>query len=525
MDFTGVHILFCDHDPSSGSETLSLLQKCSYKVTTVKSARQVVDVLKSEESHVDIVLTDVELPQEKSFKMLNHIFRQENLGHIAVVVMSQHDEMAVVAKCLRLGAVDYLVKPLRLNEVMNLWTHMWRKRRSMGLPDKHVGITDKNASISLQRPGKTVDLLSGYQNAEPPTFPTDVQHTVHREDASPQLELSLRLSLNYSADKLSEHAHGGSLPLHSSPSGERIAHPSAFSAYLRTCSLQPDEQSGTNACSPSSSPSKRTRYSRECITHGNQESLGGVLADASFSSFKDASEADKTRPGDGESQLCGQVPMEQVPTQCITSDERIFHAGQASAAHAQGFQPCYAFMGSPSISMHQSVTSDTREAKSQGYNIALNPSLVQQPPPYGHESGMANVQPIPNVFSYYPVAHLAVPVVNFSTWPALISPPPPMVGGKLIQAERREAALSKFRLKRKGRCFEKKIRYASRKKLAEQRPRVRGQFVKRSAFLADNTGGIHDASDEEGEADDEQGCSELDNHSSPDCIAENGRVC
>lgn len=42
----------------------------------------------------------------------------------------------------------------------------------------------------------------------------------------------------------------------------------------------------------------------------------------------------------------------------------------------------------------------------------------------------------------------------------------------------REAALIKFRQKRKERNFEKKVRYYSRKKLAEQRPRVRGQFVR-----------------------------------------------
>ena len=58
-------------------------------------------------------------------------------------VMSAQHEMAVVAKCLQLGAVDYLVKPLRLNEVMNLWTHMWRRRRMvwslisiLGFPDE-----------------------------------------------------------------------------------------------------------------------------------------------------------------------------------------------------------------------------------------------------------------------------------------------------------------------------------------------------------------------------------------------------
>lgn len=46
---------------------------------------------------------------------------------------------------------------------------------------------------------------------------------------------------------------------------------------------------------------------------------------------------------------------------------------------------------------------------------------------------------------------------------------------------RREVALHKFRQKRKDRCFDKKVRYQSRKKLAEQRPRVKGQFVRQVA--------------------------------------------
>jgi len=46
---------------------------------------------------------------------------------------------------------------------------------------------------------------------------------------------------------------------------------------------------------------------------------------------------------------------------------------------------------------------------------------------------------------------------------------------------RRAAALAKFRQKRKDRCFDKKVRYVSRKKLAETRPRVRGQFVQQAS--------------------------------------------
>jgi len=59
----------------------------------------------------------------------------------------------------------------------------------------------------------------------------------------------------------------------------------------------------------------------------------------------------------------------------------------------------------------------------------------------------------------------------------------------------REAALNKFRLKRKERCFDKKVRYESRKKLAEQRPRVKGQFVRQvppdpPPSKSDQSGGI-----------------------------------
>lgn len=46
------------------------------------------------------------------------------------------------------------------------------------------------------------------------------------------------------------------------------------------------------------------------------------------------------------------------------------------------------------------------------------------------------------------------------------------------QKARREAALKKFKEKRANRCFVKKIRYTSRKQLAEARPRNRGQFVR-----------------------------------------------
>lgn len=42
--------------------------------------------------------------------------------------MSSQDSVSTVYKCMLRGAADYLVKPLRRNELRNLWQHVWRRQ-------------------------------------------------------------------------------------------------------------------------------------------------------------------------------------------------------------------------------------------------------------------------------------------------------------------------------------------------------------------------------------------------------------
>lgn len=46
-------------------------------------------------------------------------------------VMSSYASMSLVFKCLSKGAVDFLVKPIRKNELKNLWQHVWRRCQSV----------------------------------------------------------------------------------------------------------------------------------------------------------------------------------------------------------------------------------------------------------------------------------------------------------------------------------------------------------------------------------------------------------
>ena len=42
--------------------------------------------------------------------------------------MSAHDSVSMVYKCMLRGAADFLVKPIRINELKNLWQHVWRRQ-------------------------------------------------------------------------------------------------------------------------------------------------------------------------------------------------------------------------------------------------------------------------------------------------------------------------------------------------------------------------------------------------------------
>jgi DNA-binding response OmpR family regulator len=45
--------------------------------------------------------------------------------------MSTHDSLDTVFNCLSKEAADFLVKPVRKNELKNLWQHVWRRCKSV----------------------------------------------------------------------------------------------------------------------------------------------------------------------------------------------------------------------------------------------------------------------------------------------------------------------------------------------------------------------------------------------------------
>ncbi|KAL0421925.1 UNVERIFIED_CONTAM: Two-component response regulator-like APRR1 [Sesamum latifolium] len=123
IDRSKIRILLCDINAESCQEILALLCQCSYQVVAVWSAREVFDKLNSEGPRAHIILAEVNLLMANDAGVLRYIMHEKKLQKIPVIILTTRDQVSITVKGLRLGAADYLVKPLHEDELSNLWMH------------------------------------------------------------------------------------------------------------------------------------------------------------------------------------------------------------------------------------------------------------------------------------------------------------------------------------------------------------------------------------------------------------------
>ncbi|XP_058753350.1 two-component response regulator-like APRR3 [Vicia villosa] len=130
LPVTSIKVLLVDDDDSTRNVVCALLKNCGYEVTAVSNGLQAWKVLEDPGNRIDLVLTEVAMPFVSGIGLLCKIMSHIALKNIPVIMMSSHDSMGIVFKCLSKGAADFLVKPIRRNELKNLWQHVWRRCHS-----------------------------------------------------------------------------------------------------------------------------------------------------------------------------------------------------------------------------------------------------------------------------------------------------------------------------------------------------------------------------------------------------------
>lgn len=122
-------MLVVDDDPLCLMVLERMLRQCNYNVTTCNRVNPALKLLRENKDEFDLVISDVYMPDEDGFKLLEVIGLELDLP---VIMMSANGETSVVMQGITHGACDYLIKPIRMEELRNIWQHVIRRKGKRG---------------------------------------------------------------------------------------------------------------------------------------------------------------------------------------------------------------------------------------------------------------------------------------------------------------------------------------------------------------------------------------------------------
>ncbi|KAJ4710431.1 Two-component response regulator [Melia azedarach] len=122
---TGLRVLVVNDDTSCLRILETILRRCLYNVTTCSQAAVALNLLRKKKGCFDVVLSDVHMPDVDGYILLEHIGLEMDL---LVIMMSADERVSAVMKGIFHGACDYLIKPIREEELRNIWQHVIRKK-------------------------------------------------------------------------------------------------------------------------------------------------------------------------------------------------------------------------------------------------------------------------------------------------------------------------------------------------------------------------------------------------------------
>lgn len=121
----GLRVLVVDDDTTCLRILEQMLRKCSYHVTTCCQAAVALNLLRERKGCFDVVISDVHMPDMDGFKLLELVGLEMDLP---VIMMSADGRTSAVMRGIKHGACDYLIKPVRMEELKNIWQHVVRKK-------------------------------------------------------------------------------------------------------------------------------------------------------------------------------------------------------------------------------------------------------------------------------------------------------------------------------------------------------------------------------------------------------------
>jgi len=138
------HILVVDDEPGVRHSFRKLLEN-EYRVDTAEDAATALDTIAA--ACPDLVFMDIRMPGISGMEALERI--KESYPDVPVIMMTAYGDTQKVIEAIRMGAYDYLVKPLRADNVLDVIAKALRARRVLKRSDFTVLETEAAGEDNL----------------------------------------------------------------------------------------------------------------------------------------------------------------------------------------------------------------------------------------------------------------------------------------------------------------------------------------------------------------------------------------
>jgi DNA-binding NtrC family response regulator len=102
-------ILIIDDEPNVRLMLETTLASVGYDVTKASDGEVALDILRSSDHHLDLVLLDLLMPRMDGMELLRRL-RSTGNG-VPVVILTAHGSIPEAVEAMKLGAIDFLAKP------------------------------------------------------------------------------------------------------------------------------------------------------------------------------------------------------------------------------------------------------------------------------------------------------------------------------------------------------------------------------------------------------------------------------
>jgi two-component system nitrogen regulation response regulator NtrX len=207
-------ILIVDDEEKILQTMQGSLEDEDYEVSTAKDGQEAIDKVRAE--NPDLIFLDIWLPGMDGMETLKAI--KEHDANLDVVLMTGHGTMSTAIQAIKLGAFDFLEKPLSLDSILSVAHNALEQRRTPAPETAPVSREETliaesplmvNIKTKLQKLSKTTDnvLVTG-ERGTGKEFVARLIHNQSSRGKNPLIKFNCSL---YSPDEMSYNLFGKQL--------------------------------------------------------------------------------------------------------------------------------------------------------------------------------------------------------------------------------------------------------------------------------------------------------------------------